>query len=61
MIAAQDERHKALLTSFLKEVWSEGDIERSSAYLAETDSSNEQKKVDLMHRRHRCVVGLGPT
>lgn len=36
MTATQDEKHKATLTGFLKEVWSDGAIERCDAYLAES-------------------------
>ena len=36
MTTARDEKNKALLASFLKEVWSDGDIEGCTAYLAET-------------------------
>jgi steroid delta-isomerase-like uncharacterized protein len=36
MTATQSDRHKAILASFLKEVWSDGAVERCGAYLAET-------------------------
>jgi steroid delta-isomerase-like uncharacterized protein len=35
MTATRNDRRKAMLTGFLNEVWSSGDIERTDAYLAE--------------------------
>jgi predicted ester cyclase len=35
MTATRNDRRKAMLTGFLNDVWSSGDIERSDAYLAE--------------------------
>jgi steroid delta-isomerase-like uncharacterized protein len=36
MSTLQDEQHKALLTGFLREIWSGGNVERCATYLAET-------------------------
>jgi steroid delta-isomerase-like uncharacterized protein len=36
MTTSANERNKGLLTSFMREVWSNGDVERCDAYLAQT-------------------------
>jgi steroid delta-isomerase-like uncharacterized protein len=67
MTATQDEKRKALLTGFLKEVWSDGAIERSSVYLADTYTIHhdpgdpwEGQSLDIEGFKTRAALSRAP-
>jgi steroid delta-isomerase-like uncharacterized protein len=67
MTGTRSEQHKALLTSFLREVWSDGDIERCARYLAETYTIHhdpgdpwEGQTLDLEGFKARVAVSRAP-
>lgn len=67
MSTTQNEHHKALLASFLKEVWSDGAIERCGAYLAETYTIHhdpgdpwEGQSLDIKGFKTRAALSRAP-
>src|SRR5262245_27571429 len=67
MTTAQDEGNRVLLRRFLKEVWSDGAVERCGAYLAETYTIHhdpgdpwEGRRLDLEEFQRRVALSRAP-
>jgi hypothetical protein len=67
MTTTENEKRKAMLRSFLDEVWSAGDIERSGAYLAETYTIHhdpgdpwEGRSLDVEGFKTRAALSRAP-